>query len=223
MKFKDFSVKATDEGNGGFTGYAATFDREPDSYGDVIAKGAFTDTLKAWAESGRPVPVLYGHNMDDPDFNIGTAELMEDERGLKVSATFDGSPKAQRVRELVREGRLSKMSFAYDVLDWAPVELEDGFKANELRALDLFEVSVVLVPANSHAEITGAKSREAADGLGKALQGLAEAFSDMTRTLKALKDNEGDDADEGAPEEPNAANGDAKSRDLIARIDKAIL
>ncbi len=88
MKFKDFSVKATDEGNGGFTGYAATFDREPDSYGDVIARGAFTDTLKAWTESGRPVPVLYGHNMDDPDFNIGTAELMEDERGLKVSVVL---------------------------------------------------------------------------------------------------------------------------------------
>lgn len=67
--------------------------REPDEKhyshdGDVIAKGAFADTLKAWAESGRPVPVLYGHNMDDPDFNIGTAELTEDERGLKVSVVL---------------------------------------------------------------------------------------------------------------------------------------
>lgn len=88
MKFKDFSVKATEDGNGGFTGCAATFDREPDSYGDVIAKGAFTVTLAAWTESGRPVPVLYGHNMEDPDFNIGTAEVEEDERGLKVSASW---------------------------------------------------------------------------------------------------------------------------------------
>lgn len=33
---------------GTVTGYAATFDREPDSYGDVIAPGAFAETLKRW-------------------------------------------------------------------------------------------------------------------------------------------------------------------------------
>lgn len=41
------------------------------------------------------MPVLYGHNMDGPDYNIGTAELVEDERGLKATESFDGSPKAQ--------------------------------------------------------------------------------------------------------------------------------
>lgn len=33
MRFKDFTAKATDDGgNGGFVGYAATFDHEPDAY-----------------------------------------------------------------------------------------------------------------------------------------------------------------------------------------------
>ncbi len=225
MKFKDFSVKATDEGNGGFTGYAATFDREPDSYGDVIAKGAFADTLKAWAESGRPVPVLYGHNMDDPDYNIGTAELVEDERGLLATATLDGSPKAQRVRELLRDGRLSKMSFAYDVRDWAPVELEGGVKANELRALDLFEVSVVLVPANGHAEIVEAKSRKDAGATDKAdalLAAMRKARDVLAEAIVATETDEGDDADEGEPEEPGQANGAAKSRELIEMLERAI-
>ena len=45
-------------------GYAATFDRIPDAYGDVIKQGAFADTLKAWEESGKPIPLLYGHNTD---------------------------------------------------------------------------------------------------------------------------------------------------------------
>lgn len=71
MRFKDFTAKATNNsgngGFGGFVGYAATFDRKPDTYGDVIAKGAFADTIRAWADSIRPVPVFYGHNMDDPD------------------------------------------------------------------------------------------------------------------------------------------------------------
>lgn len=56
---------------------------------------ALADTLKAWAGSGRPVPVLYGHNMDGPDYNIGTAVLVEDEHGLKAAESFDGSPRAQ--------------------------------------------------------------------------------------------------------------------------------
>lgn len=226
MRFKDFTAKATDDSdNGGFVGYAATFDREPDAYGDVIAKGAFADTLKAWADSGRPVPVLYGHNMDDPDYNIGTAELVEDERGLRTTAAFDGSPKAQRVRELLAEGRLSKMSFAYDVLDEAPVELEDGTKANELRALDLFEVSVVLVPANGHAEIIESKARkDEGDGGVATLDDILGVLTDIRDELKtlAVSDN-GDDADEGESEEPGTANDSAKSRELIARINQAIL
>ena len=68
MRFKDFTAKATNNGwFGRFIGYAATFDRKPDTYGDVIAKGAFAGTIRAWADSIRPVPVFYGHNMDDPD------------------------------------------------------------------------------------------------------------------------------------------------------------
>ena len=136
IRYKDFAIKADEaaDGNGGFTGHAATFDREPDSYGDVIAKGAFADTLKEWAESGKPIPLLYGHNMEDPDYNIGTVTAEEDETGLLVHASFDGSPKAQRVRELTREGRLYKMSVAYDVLDEAPRrDHQQGHRARAVR------------------------------------------------------------------------------------------
>lgn len=238
MRFKDFAIKADEStGDGGFTGYAATFDREPDSYGDVIAKGAFTDTLAAWRESGKPIPLLYGHNMEDPDYNIGYADLAEDETGLLAEAHFDASPKAQRVRELVREGRLWKMSFAFDVLDEASVELENGVKANELRKLDLYEVSVVLVPANSHAEIIDAKSRAKygatiSKATGDALRSIADCISDavsaLNSALEALNPllpdtQEGDDADQEPDEEdPDGDNSKAKSCELIKAIDKAI-
>lgn len=243
MRFKDFDLKEVDEsGDGGFTGYAATFDREPDSYGDVIAKGAFAETLEAWKESGRPVPLLYGHNMDDPDYNIGVAELVEDERGLLARARFDSSPKAQRVRELVREGRLAKMSFAFDVVDEATVELDGGIKANELRRLDLYEVSVVLVPANQHAEILDAKSngrkygmtisKATGDELAAALEAIDAAAGELERArdvISALVPDQGEGNDQttedeapadegGAEEEPEGANSDAKSRELVDRI-----
>lgn len=239
MRFKDFAIKeAREDGDGGFTGYAATFDREPDCYGDVIAKGAFADTLEAWAESGRPVPLLYGHNMDDPDYNIGYAELSEDDTGLLAVAHFDGSPKAQRVRELVREGRLCKMSFAFDVLDEQTVELDGGQKANELRRLDLYEVSVVLVPANQHAEILDAKSngrkygmtisKATGDELQAALDAL-EAIQEQAATahdiISALVPDSGEQEageqagdEEPTEEEPDGANSEAKSRELVDRI-----
>ena len=242
MRFKDIPIEAgTDEGSGGFTGYAATFDREPDCYGDVIAPGAFDGTLKEWAESGRPVPLLYDHNMGDPDYNIGTVSLSVDERGLLTEASFDGSAKAQRVRQLVREGRLCKMSFAYDVLDEGTVDLGDGRKANELRDLRLYEVSVVLVPANGHADIVEAKGRKYGAAISKAngdeiakalaaLETIAETAERAAETLKPLipdgstppEDEEGEDGDEGGAGEDPQGNQAAKSRELAEAIRKLI-
>ena len=43
-KFKSAEFAAQMAADGIVEGYAATFDREPDSYGDVIAKGAFART-----------------------------------------------------------------------------------------------------------------------------------------------------------------------------------
>ena len=45
MKRKTKSTEAKAE-NGSIKGYAATFIREPDSYGDIIAPGAFSDCIR---------------------------------------------------------------------------------------------------------------------------------------------------------------------------------
>ena len=66
-QFKDARDAAMVDG-GTVTGYASTFDRDPDSYGDVIAKGAFAKTLEEWEEKraeGVYIPLLYGHSTDD--------------------------------------------------------------------------------------------------------------------------------------------------------------
>lgn len=247
VRFKDFAIKNGGDvsGNGGFTGYASTFDRDPDCYGDVIAKGAFAETLAEWRESGRPIPLLYDHNFGDPDYNIGTVTAEEDDTGLLVHASYDGSPKAQRVRELVKDGRLCKMSFAFDILDEGTVELEDGTKANEIRKVDLYEVSVVLVPANSHAEIIEAKSlakygATISKATGKelhevldAIDGIREEADEAARRIRDILGDEGDpsggagqgdNADEGGDEEePAGANSSAKSRESIAARLKSLL
>ena len=165
MKHKDFAVdiKSADLEDGGrILAYASTFDRVPDKAGDVVARGAFTDSLAKWASSGNSIPVLYGHRTDDPKMNIGKVKsAREDERGLLVELELDAdNPTAQYCRKLVKEGRLSKLSFAYTTKDSGFVKLATGKSANELRKLDIHEVSLVPIPANDNAVILEAKDGE---------------------------------------------------------------
>ena len=200
------------EDGGIVKGYAATFVREPDSYGDVIAKGAFAESLERWAaleQEGKAIPLLYGHNMDDPFHNIGHIVFAkEDDFGLYVEAAFDAENEtAQYARKLVQEGRLYQFSFAYSVLDSAQVELEDGTKANELRKLDLYEVSLVQIPANQTAVVTEVKAQSgeseppaAPMDLGK-IKELAEELSQAVSGLMADNGDTTDGKSEGASED----------------------
>lgn len=186
MKFKDFEVQVKAEGDAGYIeAYAATFDRTPDSYGDIIAKGAFLNSLAKWEQSGKPIPLLFGHNMSDPEYNIGTViSAVEDEKGLLIRAEYDmDNPKAQYVRKLVNEGRVWKMSFAYDVLDYSWVKLDGGVEACELRELDIFECSIVTVPANQNAVILDSKS---GDNFAEQLKEIKKEMSTISEQLKSI-------------------------------------
>ena len=142
-----------------FTAYASTWTRTPDAYGDVVAKGAFTQTIKDWAASGNTLPILYAHNAADPYMNVAAAVgLSEDDHGLLVHGKFDDAPTAEQVYHLVKERRLSQLSFAYDTLDSGPVDLAGGGTANELRQVRLYEVS--LVPVGANQDTAGARSQE---------------------------------------------------------------
>lgn len=160
MDYKEFKVEYKDAGNGSLEGYASTWIRRPDSYGDVVKEGAFTRTLKERWNGGKGIPLLWAHQMDSLSSYIGKADAEEDDKGLHFVASFDDTPEAQRVRGLYKDGRLSKFSFAFDVRDNGTVTLEDGTKANELRDLDLFEISCVCVPANDDAGIVAVKAEE---------------------------------------------------------------
>ena len=156
IKKKTFEVKAE---NGTITGYASTWIREPDSYGDIVAKGAFKECIEKLKAEGKVLPLLYNHDNSDLFNFIGTViDLEEDEIGLKFEAGFDDTQEGQRARQLSKDGRLCKFSFAYDVLDQGTVTLEDGREANELRKLNIHEVSLVLFPANPDTSVISVKS-----------------------------------------------------------------
>lgn len=162
---KTFSFKVKTDGlaEGEFIAYASVFGNK-DLVGDVVMKGAFSDTLAEWQTSGAPIPLLWGHNLADPDYNLGYVTAEEDEKGLRVHGFFDmDSPKAPQTYRLLKSGRTRQFSITYRVKDGAFVmpegddtSYQDAYY--EIRALDLFEVSVVQVAANQEAEVVAVKS-----------------------------------------------------------------
>jgi HK97 family phage prohead protease len=163
MKIKSVPVRlksgpADGLAEGQFEAYVSIFGNI-DSYGDVVRPGAFAKTLADWESAGSFLPVLFGHNMSDPDYNIGhVVEAVEDERGLRVLAQLDlDTPKGVQVHKLLKGRRINQMSFAYDVIDGGPATV-DGVDVWELREVKVYEVSVVTVGANDETEILAVKT-----------------------------------------------------------------
>ncbi|UGS26330.1 HK97 family phage prohead protease [Microbacterium resistens] len=224
VKFKTSEADGLTEGQ--FLVYPSTFTRTPDSYGDVVAKGAFLRGIVKRRDIGVKLPGLFGHRMDDPHMYVATAiDEGEDEHGWWVKGEFDlDDPTALKVYKLVKSGRIRELSFAYDVLDGDVVELDDGTKAYELRDLDVFEYSFVPVGANRDTSVVAVKSAVDAlvDGVkaGRVLSAknettLRDAAAAMEAALASIKSVLPDDPDgaDGAGTDQEKASGNAAVKD----------
>ena len=209
-KYKEFRLTKSENDSGSISGYFSTYDRIPDSYGDVIAKGAFLETIQKRKESGHSFPLCWNHDLDKIIGSIDPGEIEETDKGPLMTASFFDTPLAQEKRELVKSGVVYQFSFAYDVLEAGPVELENGTKVNELRKLDLFEVSIVPIPANPRAEMTDVKSGKR--NSKKDAEAIRDAIKLLQGVLGELEDAEdpenGEDGTRanGKPEEPKGSN-----------------
>lgn len=118
-------------------GYAALFG-VPDAARDTILPGAFTDSL---ARGGR-VPLLWQHRLAQ---RIGWVTAREDARGLRVVATLD--PGTRAVAALAGR-QVDGLSFGYRARDFLITP-----QGRTLRAIDLFEVSLVTHPLQHGARV----------------------------------------------------------------------
>ncbi len=225
-RYKSFELKAAEDGSGIVEGYASTWTKTPDSYGDIVIKGAFTETLEKRAKTGHPFPLCFNHDLDQI---IGAVkEIEEDDFGLKIKASFLNTALAQEKRELVKEGIVWQFSFAYSVQGWEEPTAEEKKQGimQKLTKLDLFEVSLVPVPANQTAIVTEIKSNEPevkevepeAEKSGrrnskKDADAIKEAITLLQGVLGELEDiaepsDEGEDEPKAneASEEPKASN-----------------
>lgn len=177
--------------DGQFEALVSVFDNK-DSYGDVIRKGAFANTLTAWQAKGLPIPIYYSHRLDDPDMNIGhVVTATETDKGLQILGQLDlGMPKAETVYRLFKSGRLSQFSFSYQVLDGG-VKTDEATDEEyfELRELDVFEVGPTPVGANSETELIAVKdARFIADNLTRRVKQGRVLSENNLSTLRSARD-----------------------------------
>jgi HK97 family phage prohead protease len=217
--------------DGQFTALASVFNNV-DSVGDVVMPGAFADDLKAWSASGDPIPLLWGHQMQDPNMNLGKVlEAVETSAGLQIKAELDidHNPNAAQVYRLLKGKRVSKMSFAYDVQDGAPAE-RDGKDVYELRKLKLHEVSVVQVPANPAASIQQVKAaadrRKAllkdTESIDPELAAQLGRYLDLLMANAALTATDADATDPAGDEPKSTAPASKAGRTLSAKNESTL-
>lgn len=145
-------IRATTENS--LEGYGSVFGNV-DSYGDIVAKGAFSDSLKAHSEKGTAPAMLWQHN---PDWPIGKwTEIREDDRGLYLKGEFADTQQGRDTRALARMGAITGMSIGF-MTKGADMDRESGVRT--IKQADLWEVSLVTFPANDAARVIEARAVE---------------------------------------------------------------
>ena len=147
-----FELKSSNE-DGTFEGYGSVFSIE-DLGGDIVAPGAFIESLAAQKAAGRMPAMLWQHRQAEP---IGIYTSMEEDSvGLKVAGKLAlKTARGAEAYELMKMGALSGMSIGYRSRD-------DSFDrvtgVRTLKKLDLVELSLVTFPMNDASRVSSVKS-----------------------------------------------------------------
>jgi uncharacterized protein len=195
-------VKAIGESDGQmrFTGYGAVFGNV-DSYGDVIKKGAFQETLKQAKKTGIYPAMLSQHGgwgMSADDMTpIGLwDELSEDDTGLKLSGVFADTQRGREMYTLMKmqpRPAITGLSIGYIAKKFT-VGTKPSEPRRTLEAVELMEISPVTFPANFKARVASVKSALTIRDLEQALRDVglsqAEAKALMAGGYKAINQRE---------------------------------
>jgi HK97 family phage prohead protease len=138
--------------HGSFSTYASTFNNF-DKVKEAVQPGAFTKSLPKFMKKGF---VAVGHNWDVlPAAYPVKAE--QDSKGLKITSNFHSTQHGQDARIVLKErmdaGLEVMTSIGYRVVD--SEQTKDG---KLLKELDLYEFSLVNVPANDEAQVFSVKN-----------------------------------------------------------------
>jgi HK97 family phage prohead protease len=162
-------LKATGD-TGTFEGYGSVFNIV-DLGGDIVAPGAFTETLDAAKSAGRLPAMLWQHNMREP---IGVYTAMEEDSvGLKVRGQLAlKTARGSEAYELMKMGAITGLSIGFRTRD-------DSFDrvtgVRTIKKADLVELSLVTRPMNDSARISAVKTIEELESLSEIERHLRDA------------------------------------------------
>ena len=151
-------LDSVDDTNGKmtFSGYGAVFGNV-DSYGDVIAPGAFAKSLAQHLTEGTE-PMMFLNHDAFGSLPIGRwTDMSEDGYGLKVSGELLDTSMGRDTYVALKAGALNGLSIGF-----RPIAFDMRSKPEDprrtLKEVDLVEVSVVTLPANTKARVQAVKS-----------------------------------------------------------------
>jgi uncharacterized protein len=159
-------TKSPTDGRGTFTALVSTFGGEPDTQGDVIAPGAFRDSItnakvKRAERNGTNLwPVYWNHRYVDPENALGgITAAAETPQGLVVEGKLDlDNPRALAVYEGMLGDYIREYSIGYAIV--REHKRADG--ANVLDEVELLEISVVTAGANRYTRTLAVKGHDPA-------------------------------------------------------------
>jgi len=144
-----FKIKQAPDEAGRFIGYASVYGVK-DLQGDIIKKGAFAKSIK----ERNPFPLCWSHDIRNP---LGIVHLREDDYGLLCEGELNLEiQEGREKRALMLQGAVKGLSIGFDVInqermkDGTPVIIEGK----------LYEVSLVLFPANELAQVQVVKAQD---------------------------------------------------------------
>jgi HK97 family phage prohead protease len=187
-------LKATGD-TGTFEGYGSVFNIT-DRGGDIVAAGAFAETLAAAKTAGRLPAMLWQHRQAEP---IGVyTEMEEDAIGLKVKGKLAlKTARGAEAYELMKMGAISGLSIGYRVRDdsWDRVT---GVRT--IKKADLHELSLVTMPMNDASRVSAVKTIEELDSLSEIERHLrdvcglskSEATAMVSRIKSVSRSDSGD-------------------------------
>ncbi len=144
-------VKSLDQAQGTFSGYGSVFGNL-DQNGDIVERGAFTNTVREAKSAGGPFlyPLLRMHNEAEPVGGIVSA--VEDSTGLLITAACDLDSDAGRaVFSGIQKGYMSGLSIGYNTVR----STRDQKGVRHLLEIKLWEISAITTgyAANADAKV----------------------------------------------------------------------
>lgn len=211
----EFKFQASEGDEREVVGYGAVFGNV-DSYGDVIAPGAFAKSLAAIKAGEKPMPaMLLSHNPEALPVGVWT-EMAEDGHGLRVKGRLLDTTQGIDTYKALKAGAITGLSIGFRPVEYALRSKPDEPRRT-LRSVDLLEVSVVGFPANDKARVLSVKADEITTirDLEHALRDAGFTKSEAVRVCARFQAK----ADQGEPDGDEAKLAAVKAADrLIAMM-----